>query len=236
MPVGLRSRRDPTTRPVSLSKLPSLASPFKRKQSVRRFIDQLLLVELIRKVYLRIRFFWLVYVRRRLRVYSEQSEDIASMTIRHNLKGLRDVAAARSNAIVRPMSMIESLGVDARILCIGPRTEGELYNIVAHGFRLKNIEGLDLISYSPHISVGDMHAMPYEDASWDAIVAGFVIAYSDRKRKAAMEMVRVCKPGGVIGVGVEWLMNLVRLDVGIGLLDGGVQVTIDVTRGWWPLL
>ena len=95
MPVGLRSRRDPTTRPVSLSKLPSQASPFKRKQSVRRFIDQLLLVELIRKVYLRIRFFWLVYVRRRLRVYSEQSEDIASMTIRHNLKGLRDVAAAR---------------------------------------------------------------------------------------------------------------------------------------------
>ena len=40
----------------------------------------------------------------------------------------------------------------------------------------------------------------------------------------------------VIGVGVEWLMNLVRLDVGVGLLDGGVQVTIDVTRGWWPLL
>jgi len=37
-------------------------------------------------------------------------------------------------------------------------------------------------------------------------------------------------------VGVEWLMGLLRLDVGIGLLDGGVQVTLDITRGWWSLL
>jgi ubiquinone/menaquinone biosynthesis C-methylase UbiE len=49
-----------------------------------------------------------------------------------------------------------------------------------------------------------MHDMPYEDDAWDAIVSGWAIAYSDNKRKAAMEMVRVCKPGGVIGVGVEY--------------------------------
>jgi hypothetical protein len=40
----------------------------------------------------------------------------------------------------------------------------------------------------------------------------------------------------VAGVAMEWLMQLLRLEVGVGLLDGGVQVTLDVTRAWWPLL
>jgi hypothetical protein len=40
----------------------------------------------------------------------------------------------------------------------------------------------------------------------------------------------------VAGFAVEWLMRLVRLEVGVGLRDGGVGVTLDVNRDWWGLL
>jgi hypothetical protein len=40
----------------------------------------------------------------------------------------------------------------------------------------------------------------------------------------------------VAGVAVEWLMRLIRLEVGVGLRDGHVGVTLDVNRDWWGLL
>jgi hypothetical protein len=40
----------------------------------------------------------------------------------------------------------------------------------------------------------------------------------------------------VAGLAIEWLMRLVRLEVGIGLRDGSVGVTLDVNRDWWGLL
>jgi outer membrane protein assembly factor BamA len=40
----------------------------------------------------------------------------------------------------------------------------------------------------------------------------------------------------VAGLAIEWLMRLIRLEVGIGLRDGGVGVTLDVNRDWWGLL
>jgi hypothetical protein len=40
----------------------------------------------------------------------------------------------------------------------------------------------------------------------------------------------------VAGFAVEWLMRLIRLEVGIGLRDGDVGVTLDVNRDWWGLL
>jgi hypothetical protein len=40
----------------------------------------------------------------------------------------------------------------------------------------------------------------------------------------------------VAGFAVEWLMRLIRLEVGIGLRHGDVGVTLDVNRDWWGLL
>ena len=42
--------------------------------------------------------------------------------------------------------------------------------------------------------------------------------------------------GPVAGVAVEWLMRLLRLEVGMGLRDGRVVVTVDVSREWWGVL
>ena len=40
----------------------------------------------------------------------------------------------------------------------------------------------------------------------------------------------------VAGLAVEWLMRLLRLEVGIGLRDGRVGFAVDVNRDWWGVL
>jgi hypothetical protein len=40
----------------------------------------------------------------------------------------------------------------------------------------------------------------------------------------------------VAGIAFEWLMRLIRLEVGVGLRDGTVGVSVDVNRDWWGVL
>ncbi len=40
----------------------------------------------------------------------------------------------------------------------------------------------------------------------------------------------------VAGVALELFMRLIRLELGVGLRDGGVGMTVDVNRDWWGLL
>lgn len=129
---------------------------------------------------------------------------VAENTVTHNLKGVSGFGIGRPNKLIRPLSVIESLGRDSRILAIGPRNEGELLSLVGHGFRARNIRGLDLISYSPWVDLGDMHAMPYADSSWDVVLAGWVFAYSTDRHRAAEEVMRVIKPGGVVALSFEY--------------------------------
>ena len=52
---------------------------------------------------------------------------------------------------------------------------------MSYGISRKNISAIDLISYSPWIDLGDMHNLPYKDNSFDIIICGWVIAYSNKK-------------------------------------------------------
>ncbi len=119
-----------------------------------------------------------------------------------------DLHAERSLRLIWPLAALAAGDrIDLReqkVLSVGPRTEGEIFNLVAHGFRLRNIIGLDLITYSPRVHLGDMHAMPFPNASFDVALLGWVISYSDRKSAAAAEVARVVKPGGLVAIGVEW--------------------------------
>ena len=81
------------------------------------------------------------------------------------------MAGTRTSRLVKPLSCIEHLrpkykcledhmsiiederNISPDILVVGPRTEGELFLFYAYGFDLKNIEAIDLISYSPLISL-----------------------------------------------------------------------------------
>jgi SAM-dependent methyltransferase len=177
------------------------------KGIARSTLDQLLLVDSIRYAVVALRYLWFVKLRRRLVTHDPatgRTSPVAFNTVSHNLKGLRDLAVNRSHLLVRPLSVIEALPVDARVLSIGPRTEGELFNLAAHGFMWQHIIGLDLISYSPRVELGDMHATRHPDGSFDSVILGWVLAYSEDPAMAAREVLRITRDGGVVAVGVEY--------------------------------
>jgi hypothetical protein len=175
----------------------------KYKGIFQGFFHQLLQVDLIRHVIVAIRYFYFTKIVRKLKTYNLETGGISENTISHNLKGIRDHAATRPLALIKPLSVIESLSKEAKILTVGPRSEGELFGLVGHGFLPKNIRGLDLIAFSPWVDLGNMHNMPYEDNSFDVVILGWVIAYSETPKVAAKEVVRVLKNGGIVAIGVE---------------------------------
>jgi SAM-dependent methyltransferase len=175
----------------------------RHKGLARHSLHQMLNVDVVRFAVAWSRFTWYARVRRQLRTL-EHGEAVATNTVSHNLRGLRDLAVVRSLYLIRPLSVLEDLGPEAELLVIGPRAEGELLALLAHGFNKAGIHAVDLISYSPWIDLGDMHRLPYRDGSFDAVIAGWVLAYSDDKRRAAEEILRVVRPGGFVAIGVEW--------------------------------
>lgn len=206
--------------------MPNPTSVRRAKGLVRSTLHQLMMVDVLRYAVASARYGYFALLRRRLRTFQlpdpRGRDRIGSNTLMHNLKGLRDLAVNRSNTLVRPLSVLDVLEVDAKILSIGPRTEGELLNLVGHGFRPENIHALDLISYSPWVQLGDMHELPHPDSSFDAVLLGWVLAYSDDRPRAAREVVRVLRPGGIAAVGVEY-NPLAQQEVvaKVGYLPGG---------------
>ncbi|HYD74811.1 class I SAM-dependent methyltransferase [Ramlibacter sp.] len=194
------------------------------KGTLRHTLDQLLLVDLLRYLVVALRYFWFVKVRRRLATLDAgrgADAAVAGHTVSHNLRGLRDLAVNRSHLLVRPLSVLETLPTDARILSIGPRSEGELLSLAAHGFMWSRIEALDLISYSPKVQLGDMHSTRYPDGSFDAVILGWVLAYSEEPGRAAREIVRITRPGGIIAVGVEYSpLSQEEIVASLGYLPG----------------
>jgi ubiquinone/menaquinone biosynthesis C-methylase UbiE len=48
--------------------------------------------------------------------------------------------------------------------------------------------------------VADAEALPYGDAGFDAVISTFGVMFTPNHARAAAEMLRVCRPGGVIGL------------------------------------
>lgn len=46
----------------------------------------------------------------------------------------------------------------------------------------------------------DAEALPFDDGSFDVVVSTFGVMFTSNQNKAASEMLRVCKPGGKIGL------------------------------------
>jgi SAM-dependent methyltransferase len=124
--------------------------------------------------------------------------------------------------LLAPLLAIETLGPASQFLVVGPRTESDLLLLASLGFSLSRIRGLDLISYSPLIDLGDMHSMPYADSSFDVVICGWTLSYSNEPERAAQEMVRVCRPNGLIAVAVEYC------DTPGELVSGGVPYVLEV--------
>jgi SAM-dependent methyltransferase len=89
------------------------------------------------------------------------------------------------------------------LLIIGPRYEPEILLARGLGWEPNGIRGLDTFSYSPLIDVGDMHELPYGDASFAGIICSWTLSYSLRPEVAAKEMQRVLAPGGYLVVSMQ---------------------------------
>lgn len=48
--------------------------------------------------------------------------------------------------------------------------------------------------------VSDVEALPFEDGSFDTVLSTFGVMFAPRPRRSAAEMLRVCRPGGRIGM------------------------------------
>ena len=171
--------------------------------NVKQFVYQLLRIDAIRLFVAYVRYIYFVVLRRRWRTVEPSTGDIGVNTVFHNalqLRKMKYLGVNRSSLLLYPLFSIR-VKRSFPILCVGPRSEGEILNLLGLGFR--TIRGLDLISYSPWIDLGDMHAMPYADNTFGVVIMGWVFAYSHSPEKAAQEALRVVRPGGLIAVGSE---------------------------------
>lgn len=161
-----------------------------------------LLIRPVRIIVGKLRFYYYFKLKRRIKTV--ESPNAIPETVKHNYKALGAFGGTRMDKIIRPISVLENISKDAKILVIGPRNEDDILNLIGNGFCPDNITGLDLISYSPYIDIGDMHETKFNDSTFDVIICGWTLSYSNRPDKFAAETLRIIKDQGVIGIGVEY--------------------------------
>jgi hypothetical protein len=186
----------PTTSSIRLQ--PSLKAVERAWQLLREGVTQ---SEFVLTVVFYLRLVYFLQWKRSLKTLD--SEAAFDTTLMHNLKSLGR-RLNRMALLIDPLSVLETIPKSARILVIGPRNEWDLFQLKRRGFAFDRCIGLDLISYSPSIRLGDMHALPFEDGEFDAVLCGWTLSYSAKPQLACDEIARVCRVGGVIGVAVEY--------------------------------
>ena len=68
-------------------------------------------------------------------------------------------------------------------------------SLLERGRRRAEAEGLDVT-----FEVADAEALPYADASFDVVLSTFGVMFAPDHEQAASELIRVCRPGGRIGL------------------------------------
>ena len=139
----------------------------------------------------------------------ESGEGLYPEALSLNLKGLSNFdVIMRTNRLTKPLYAIDKVLANfdrMKVLCVGPRTEMEIFALIGMGFNPENIIGLDLFSYSPWVRVGNIMDAPFPDNSFDLVIAGWVIAYCTDPIKACHEISRVATPEGVIAIGSTYV-------------------------------
>jgi len=67
--------------------------------------------------------------------------------------------------------------------------------LLERGRRRAEAEGFDVA-----FEVADTEALPYPDASFDVVLSSFGVMFAPAHEQAASELMRVCRPGGRIGL------------------------------------
>jgi len=147
---------------------------------------------------------------------------VAEKALPYNLGNLWIINRARTERLMMIMRSIRGFNPkSAKMLVVGPRNEAELLLLNAYGFSMKNLTAIDLFSYTPSITLMDMHALHFPDSSFDAVYSSFVITYSDDIPKAVQETIRVARPGALIIFAFEHLRAGGLNQLGVHRLQNG---------------
>jgi SAM-dependent methyltransferase len=115
-----------------------------------------------------------------------------------------------------PKHLLERVGVDTRdrVLDVATGTGNVALRAAERG---ASVTGLDLVPELLETAsgrardlglavawvVGDAEDLPFEDGSFDRVLSAFGVQFAPRHEVVAHELVRVCRPGGRIGL-VSW--------------------------------
>jgi hypothetical protein len=139
----------------------------------------------------------------------------------YNRSRLWEFFRVRTEKLMAVLRCIDAVPRDAKVLVIGPRNEAEILLLSLYGFRLQNITGVDLFSYSPLIRLGDMHNLQFNDGTFDVVYTAWTLAYSYDVKRACAEIVRVAKSGAIIATGMSHTSKRSDLDLS-DITQGGV--------------
>lgn len=110
-----------------------------------------------------------------------------------------DILPVRVRDFIDRISNLVELG-NCRILCVGCRNTLEIEYFRSKG--AKEVIGIDLYSESPSVTVMDMHAMKFDDNTFDLLFSSHSLEHAYEPSQAAAEFLRVVVPGGVVAVEV----------------------------------
>lgn len=189
-----------------------------RRKSITEFFVKFNAHPDIRLAVGKIRYAWLSRVNG---IKTLEGNNSRRNTVSHNLTAFtnfsNDFTMPRMEWLFKAVTSIEFAHRRAKFLVIGPRTESDILRLRGDGFR--DVTGLDLISYSKHVKLGDMHDMPFSENSFDIVVMGWTLSYSNNPSQVANEILRVTRPGGLVAIGVEHSTQKTKDLNGGGLLD-----------------
>ncbi len=193
-------------------------------------ITDLYKIDILRTTIVIIRFIFLFHIRKKIKYYIDPNKKIddhiivpredgsKKTVITHNMrfienffdfrKTFRRFNGSKTKQISFPLMSIDYLNFERdKVLSVGPRNEGELFQIRSMGFKWQNIYGIDLLSYSNLVTLGDIHNSKYMDNFFNVILCGWVITYSTNYEKILDEMLRIVKNKGIISIGFSYNPN-----------------------------
>lgn len=184
------------------------------------FIDKTL--NKLLSLYLILRYLYFVYLKKNLKFledfnrqnlsYNKKDNQDAlekNLNFRSQLFNLKKIRNSLSNFSGNRISILLNQlpsfdyirREEIKVLIIGPRTEGDIYQALLSGIKKENIFAIDLFTYSPYITLGDMHNIPYENDKFDLILSGWTLTYSEDNKKAIDEIIRVSRNNALVGIG-----------------------------------
>ena len=194
---------------------------------INNFLSDLYKIDLLRTSIVIIRFVYLFYIRKKISYLINPNKKISNhimvnkidgstdTVITHNMhftdnffnlkKTFKRFSGSKTMMISSPLKSVDFINYENfKVLSVGPRNEGELFQIRSLGFQWKNIYGIDLLSYSDKIVLGDIHNSNYQSDFFNIVFCGWVLTYSEDHEKILDELFRLVKNNGIITIGFSY--------------------------------